>query len=492
MFATLFFPSQVHWIVYLAIAGHLLVQVGIVFRVVMRRLSVGETLAWILIVFVFPVAGLLVYLVMGELRLGGRRANRFIEVFLPIQQWLEHHAIRHQVPWSRLGVEAEPLARLAQLSLGIPALPNNRLQLIDTWQEVFQRLICDIDAAEETCHLEFYIWRQGGEIDHVAQALMRAAERGVICRVLVDALGSRTFLRSKTAATLRSAGVEIQAAMQGGLLRIPFVRFDIRLHRKIVVIDGKLAYTGSLNLVDPRYFKKEAGVGEWIDAMVRVEGPAVEALAITFVADWYVETDSELEELKRTGGVELQPTHGSAAVQVLPSGPAYHAGAIEQVLLMAVYAARRELILTTPYFVPSESLRIALVSAAMRGVKVILIVPAKVDSRLVRYASQAFQGELLRAGVRIAKFDGGLLHTKSVTIDGEISLFGSLNLDPRSFRLNFEISLAIYDPQFTSQLRKLQQAYLDQSELMNLDLWHARPMPQRVAENCARLFGPLL
>ena len=148
--------------------------------------------------------------------------------------------------------------------------------------------------------------------------------------------------------------------------------------------------------------------------------------------------------------------------------------------------------LTTPYFVPSESLRMALDSAAGRGVKVILIVPAKVDSRLVRYASQAFQGDLLNAGVRIAKFHGGLLHTKSVTIDRKMSLFGSLNLDPRSLRLNFEISLAVYDENFTKELRALQQSYLDQAELMDLEAWEKRPLKHRVAENCARLLGPLL
>ncbi|MCH8840492.1 MAG: cardiolipin synthase, partial [Planctomycetes bacterium] len=320
----------------------------------------------------------------------------------------------------------------------------------------------------------------------------RASARGVDCRVLVDALGSRVFLRSDLAARMREAGVLIQAALPGGLLRMLFVRFDLRMHRKIVVIDGKLAYTGSLNLVDPRYFKSDAGVGQWVDATVRIRGPAVESLAVTFLADWYVETEGTLEELRQSGGVEEQPHQGECAVQVLPSGPAYRSEAIEDVLLMAVYSARRELVLTTPYFVPSESLRIALASAARRGVKVVLIVPAKVDSLLVRYASRAFKGDLLRAGVRIANFDGGLLHTKSVSIDGEISLFGSLNLDPRSMRLNFEISLAVYDRNFAERLRALQQEYIDRSELMNLESWDQRPRRQRFAENCARLLGPLL
>jgi len=484
--------QQLHWTAYLALALHFAVQVALCLRVIMRRLSVGESLAWILVVFGFPILGPSIYLLMGELRLGRRRAHRFIELFPPIQQWLEELPNRRQVDWSRLGVECEPLSKLAQRSLGMPTLPGNQLELIDRWQSVFERLIEDIDSATNTCHLEFYIWHQGGEVKKVSDALMRAARRGVTCRVLVDAMGSRAFLNSDVATELQDAGVQVQAALPGGLLRMPFVRFDLRMHRKIVVIDGTIAYTGSLNLVDPRYFKQDRGVGQWVDAMVRLQGPAVESLAITFLADWYVESEDSLEHLRETGGASAQPRRGESAVQVLPSGPVYRSDSIEQVLIMAVYAARQELVLTTPYFVPSESLRMALESAARRGVKVILILPAKVDSRLVRYASQAFKGDLLRAGVRVANFEGGLLHTKSVTIDGEISLFGSLNLDPRSFRLNFEISLTIYDREFTGRLRALQQTYIDQSELMDLEAWSARPLRQRFAENCARLFGPLL
>ena len=431
-------------------------------------------------------------LLIGELRLGSRRAKRFVELFPPIGAWLEELDQRFSVDWARVGEESEPLARLARLSLGLPTLPGNGVELIGDWKEVFKRLVADIDAAENTCHLEFYIWQPGGAAADVADALIRARQRSVVCRVLVDAMGSRTFLGSEMADRMRAAGVEILAALPGGLLRMPFVRFDLRMHRKIVVIDGRIAYTGSLNLVDPRYFKRDADVGQWIDAMVRLEGPTVEALAITFLADWYVESEYELEQLRDGGGAQPQSRVGECAVQALPSGPAFRTESIEQILIMAIYTARKELVLTTPYFVPSEALRMALESAARRGVKVILIVPAKVDSRLVRYASQAFQGDLLHAGVRIARFQGGLLHTKSVTVDGKMSLFGSLNLDPRSFRLNFEISLALYNREFTGELRALQQTYLDQSELINLDLWDARPLRLRTAENFARLLGPLL
>jgi cardiolipin synthase len=247
-----------------------------------------------------------------------------------------------------------------------------------------------------------------------------------------------------------------------------------------------------MNLADPRLFKQNAGVGQWVDALARVEGPALRGLADVFAEDWFLETGEQLERL----GPAVEPTSpsagGKAIIQVLPSGPDAQVEAIEQVVLQAVYVAKQEIVLTTPYFVPSESLLTALLSAAARGVQVTLIVPAKIDSRLVHFASRAFQKDLLLAGVRVALYKGGLLHTKSITVDGELSLFGSLNLDPRSFRLDLEITLAIYNTEFTAAVRRLQQVYLDGSDLLDLAVCAARSRLERLAENAARLVGPLL
>ncbi|HEX6961024.1 MAG TPA: cardiolipin synthase [Lacipirellula sp.] len=472
--------------------GHIVLQAVLSFRVVMQRRLTGETLAWIMVVWVFPVIGPLFYLLFGELRLGKRRARRFTELYPPIRRWLAEIPKRSMVDWSRLDPEFEALSEMGERTVGVPALRGNLVNLISDWHEVFDRMIADIIAAESSCHLEFYIWTEGGHADEVVDALVSAAQRGVICRVLVDAMGSRPFLKSDTAERMREAGVMVHAALPGGLLRLPFVRFDLRLHRKIVVIDGRVGYTGSLNMVDPRYFKRDAGVGQWIDAMVRIEGPAVEALAITFLADWYIETDAPLLELQETGDARPQPSRGECAVQVMPSGPALATRAVEQVLITAIYSARRELVLTTPYFVPSEPLSLALVAAARRGVNVILVLPARVDSKLVRFASGAFKAEMLEAGIRIAAFNDGLLHTKSVTVDGTHSLFGSVNLDPRSMRLNFEILLAVYNSDFTTRLRELQQQYIDRSHLIDFEAYQARPRIQQTAENFARLLAPLL
>jgi cardiolipin synthase len=474
------------------IIADLLIRVGFSVRVIMRRRPVGVSLAWLTVILIFPFAGAVIYLLVGELRLGQRRADYAARIHAPYQRWLGDLRSRSPVGWSAVGDQSEPMARLAEAAGGTPALPGNAWQLLDSADAVFRALIADIDAARSTCHLEFYIWDTGGWADEVVEALVRAAARGVTCRVLVDAVGGHVFLRSDLPGRLRGAGVAVVAAMPVSLVRMLFVRFDLRLHRKIVVIDGEVAYTGSMNLVDPRYFKRDAQVGEWVDAMARIRGPAVEAMAITFLEDWELETAEGVPRLASTGDAHPQEPAGTAVVQVIPSGPAAREESMQAVLLMAIYAARSELVLTTPYFVPDEPLVTALASAAIRGVAVTLVVPARVDSRLARLASEPHKGDLLVSGVRIAQFEGGLLHTKSVTVDGDLSLFGSLNLDPRSLVLNFEITLAVYDRAFTSALRALQQSYIDRSAPMDPAAFRARPPLRQFAENAARLLSPLL
>ena len=473
-------------------ATDLLIRIGLSVRVIMRRRPVGVSLAWLTIILIFPFGGAVIYLAFGETRLGTRRAERAARIHEPYMNWLADLEKRTDIHWSQLGPECEPLARLAEATVGIPPMSGNEIELIEETDEVFRRIIADIDAAKSSCHMVFYIWNNGGLADEVAEALIRASRRGVVCRLLVDDVGSAPFLRSEMARRLRQEDIRLHSALPVGLVRSLFVRLDLRMHRKIVVIDGEVGYTGSLNMVDPRYFKQGAGVGQWVDAMVRVRGPVVEGLGVTFLEDWELDTGEGLDQLRKTADVRALDEVGEAAIQVVPSGPVTDSHAIQQVLLMAIYSARRELVLTSPYFVPDELLLTALVSAASRGVDVTLIVPAKVDSLLVRYASQAHKIDLLEAGVKIAMFEGGLLHTKSISVDGEFSLFGSLNLDPRSLWLNFEITLAAYDQHFTSKLRDLQERYIEDSQFMDLETWRKRPVVERFVVNAARLMSPLI
>jgi cardiolipin synthase A/B len=460
-------------------------------RVVMRRLPIGVSLAWLFIVLTFPFAGAIAYLFIGELRLGQRRAARSAQLRTPFHRWLAELKTG-EVDWSTHPPSSEALARMCETMIGMPVTSGNRLELLASSECGLVRLIKDIDAARKSLHLEFYIWAEGGLADEVAHAVLRAAARGVICRVLLDDVGSREFLRGDWARRFREGGVAMQAALPARIWRLPFVRFDLRLHRKIAVIDGRIAYTGSMNLVDSRFFKQTAGVGIWVDAVARIEGPAVEPLGVTFLGDWAQESQEPIERLRVSGDVQPISSAGPVPVQVIPSGPAHAWAAIERIVIGTIYSAQKRLTLTTPYFVPDEAMVTALISAAQRGVDVTLILPEKVDSRLASWASRANQGDLVAGGVRVLLFRGGLLHTKSVAVDGEYSLFGSLNLDPRSLHLNFEITLAIYDAAFTTELEELQQEYARESRVVNLAEWRSRGLARAFLENVARLLGPLL
>lgn len=428
---------------------------------------------------------------LGELRLGRRRGFWSAKVNAPFQHWLGTVQHRKFSDWDSVHSDCEALSRLTESFVDIPALPGNELELLTETDEITRSLIRDIDAAKHTCHLEFYIWNEGGLADEVAGALLRATARGVICRVLLDDLGSRAFLRSKAAQSLRDQGVQVVSALQVGFLLALFVRHDLRLHRKIVVIDDAIAYTGSQNMVDPRFFKQDSGVGQWVDAMIRLRGPSVGALAQIFFGDWQLESGETIQSSREKPDHSPPKITGGAGVQVIPSGPLFSNDGIRKILLMAFYSARREVILTTPYFVPDESLTIALCTAALRGVEVTLIVPEQVDSRLVQLANQCSFEDLEAAGVKIARFTGGLLHTKSITVDSEFSFFGSLNLDQRSLNLNFEVTLLTYDRDFTKRLRDLQLDYLAHRSKVRSSSAQ-RGYGSRLAANTARLLGPLL
>ena len=477
----------------LIVIAHTLVIIAVALRVIMMRLAVGTALAWLILIFFLPFAGALIYLVMGEKRLGRSRTQRAASLWGRYSRWLQE--LPRLGPDVRPGLspEAEAVSRLPEGLLGTPVLPGNRLEIMDAAEAILRSIIADIDAARHVCHMEFYIWNAGGTADEVCEALIRAATRGVTCRVLLDAMGSGRFLKSPWIHRLRESGVEIGSALAVSPLRMLLVRFDLRLHRKIVVIDDAIAYTGSFNLVDPRFFKQEAGVGQWVDAMARIEGPAVLTLNAVFMWDWEVHTGRDLKTLPDPAKAAIAADQGPAAnVQVVPSGPGRSGDSVHQLLLMSIYAARKELSMTTPYFVPDEAITSALISAARRGIAVTLILPEKNDSRLVQHTCRSHFDELLDAGVRIFGFKGGLLYTKSAVVDGEISLFGTVNLDIRSFWLDFEVTLCVYDPQFAGHLLALQHKYIENSVEVDPAAWRKRSATERFSENLARLCSPLL
>lgn len=479
---------------WLPVVAHVATCGVIGYRVIMRKPAVGVALAWLFLVVTVPLLGAVFYLLVGERRVGLRRARRIANLHTDYELLADRFVDDSitEVDWSVHRPAARGMDRLGTAVVGVPTVRGCKGQLWTDSAEILAKLASDVDAAESSVLMEFYIWNEGGLADRVVESLVRAARRGVSCRVLVDAIGARPWWKGAQPKQLRDAGVRVLPAFPAGVWQVVFSRNDLRLHRKIVIIDGKIAWTGSMNLVDPRYFKQDSQVGEWVDAMVRSEGSVVAPLAMTMIGDWIVASGESAEEILTSDTLSRIDPVGVEDVQVVPSGPVETSDGLLQMLLGLINSAQEELVLTTPYFVPDESLLRAIRGAAGRGVDVHLVIPEKVDSLLTRYASRSYLEELMELKVHVHLFHGGLLHTKSITADRSISMFGTVNLDMRSIWLNYEVSLFVYGTAFGDQLRALQQSYIDQSQQLDLEVWRSRPLPEKVLENALRLFSPVL
>ncbi|ART81843.1 cardiolipin synthase [Oceanisphaera profunda] len=475
------------WLLFLV---HTSLVLGVTFRVVMKRRPVGVSLAWLALIYAIPILGVATYILLGEVRLGRKRAERAKAMYKPYADWINVLVSRFPGQSFEVSEPALPIYELVKARLNMPMLSGNAMHLLEEPGRILGALQDDIRNARSSCYLEFYIWHAGGRADDIAIELMAAAARGVDCRLLLDSVGSAGFFRSHWPSKLRQAGVKVVEVLPVGAFRLLFERQDLRMHRKLVVIDDDVAYTGSMNLVDPSCFKQGAGVGEWVDIMLRIRGPIVPIFWSLFVWDWEMETGERLLEQ-----LEYHPIScldSQLKLQLLPSGPFMGGDAIQQSLLTAVYQARRRLVLITPYFVPDDALVAALCSAADRGVEVQLILPEKNDSRMVNYACNAFFEELLRSGVEIHLYGAGLLHTKCVLVDHQFGLVGTVNLDKRSLWLNFEMTLLIDDGQAMGELLHLADSYLSETRRVSWLEWRKRPLRKRVLENLFYLLSPLL
>jgi cardiolipin synthase len=346
------------------------------------------------------------------------------------------------------------------------------------------RLAADVAAATSHVHLLYYILACDATGMKITGALKAAVQRGVTCRVLLDQFASRAaFRRGGLAAQLRAAGVEVVAALPSSPLR----RRDLRNHRKLAIIDDKLAYAGSQNLINPDYGGRRGG--PWVDLSGRFTGPVVAELATVFVTDWAFETN---QLLGAPSPAETMMIEDGVPMQVVPTGPASQGESFRRLFLAVVDSAQHRLVLTTPYFAPDEATILALLTAADRGVEVSLIVPEKSDNRLVAAAGRAHYSMLLEAGIAIYLYRPGLIHAKVVTVDDSVGIFGSANLDVRSFHLNFELTTLLFGSDVTDQLGAVQRSYIEASRRLNANEWSRRPVAGRYIDSAVALISPLL
>ncbi|HGO5822449.1 TPA: cardiolipin synthase [Mannheimia haemolytica] len=492
-------PFTFTWSAFLLVINFLVVLVFAV-RVLYTQRNIGAAFAWLIILFVFPVGGVLAYLLVGETRVSKKRLARTEKM----RQFYDEFASKympkeHFDPDENISPIFQGIEKMAEQTTRLGASSSNNMELLSTTDDILNSMIQDIEQAQVSCLLAFYIIEPEGKIIQLLEAIKAAAERGIHCVILADDVGSRNFLKSEWRTKLESVGVFIQTSLPVSVIHTFYGRNDLRNHRKILVVDYKIGYTGSFNLIDPLLFKQETGIGKWFDVMMRCTGPIVLEMTAVLYADVAVEDDANLEKVKDylTQQAEKNnnltpPTSGNIIAQVIPSAPEQEESIIYETILCAIHLATKRIVITTPYFVPNEPLLLALTSAARRGVDVTLILPRKNDSKMVHYASRAYFPLLLKHNVKIARFDQGLLHTKTLVVDDEFSLFGTVNMDMRSFFLNLEISLAIYDKEMTKQISQLQQRYLQQSEYITPKGWRYRVKLWGLVENIVRLMSPLL
>lgn len=475
------------WIGWLLFWVRWLIRLVMLPIVIRRKTQPAVCLAWLTIIFLFPFVGTACYLLIGEIRLGARRVRRHardVDVVARADRRDTHLPYIVQPPIEK---SQQVVLHVAAGLGGLPVLGGNAAELMSDTHGVINRLVQDIEQADHHVHLLFYIFIADEVGERVAAALLRARDRGVCCRLLADAVGSRPFFRSATATKLVKQGIEVVPALPVNPVRRQFARFDLRNHRKLAVIDGQIAWTGSQNVVRPDYGKK--GPGEWRDLMMRISGPSVGQLQAVFLEDWEFETGQLIDD---PAYFPTPVVHGPVAVQVVPSGPNHPTRVIRDLAVEALHVARRRVVLTTPYFIPDEAFLVALRLAAVRGVQVDLIVPARGDQIMPALAGQFFFDELLQNGVRIHLHQNGLLHVKAMTVDEEFAMLGTANFDIRSFYLNFELNLLSYDADLNGQLRFFQTGWLQESKELDLLTWRTRGTRERWGAEFAKLLSPLL
>jgi len=463
------------------------IRVVMVLVILRRGFEPAVALSWLLLIALLPGVGLVIYLMVGVRPLGFKRVAR--RQRFDDERGQITCVVRAPDTEQVLGLGPPQLnmIRQAQRISGNPIVTGSRVELLDDADALARRLVADIDAAGDHVHLLYYIYRPDEVGRPVADAVARAAARGLTCRVILDGSGSKKMLAHPLTRRMREAGAEVVAALPVSLWRRPLARMDVRNHRKIAVVDGRVAYAGSHNIVREDYGHPWAG--KWVDLTARYTGPVVAQLQHVFVENWAFETD----QVPR--GDSLFPTlgpTGDVTAQVVPTGPTEQSESFRRVLIAALNAAQRRIVMTTPYLIPDDATLLALSMAADRGVRVEIVAPRRADQPLVHAAGRAYVDRLLDAGVRLYLFRKGVLHAKTVTVDDAFAMIGSANLDVRSFHINFELSTLLYGEVVTELLRAQQQRYIARSDPLDVEAWRRRPQWKRYVDRAAALLSPLL
>lgn len=448
-------------------------------------------IAWILTLVFMPFVGIVLFALLGNHKLPRRRRDIQRRVNEGIREQTEGWgSLSHSGDWPAW------LPGVVRLNTELGALPmvgGNATAIITGYEESIEQMTAAVDTAESFVHVQFYILVLDDTTRPFFEALGRAVERGVAVRVLVDHLASLMNPRRKeTIAFLDEIGAQWHDMLPLRPWRGQWRRPDLRNHRKLLVIDDRIGFTGSQNMVDASYNKKgnlRRGL-RWHDLMIRIEGPAVRALDAVFASDWYAETREVLQV--DTSTIRVSDSTIAHDAQVVPSGPSFDNENNLKLYVSLLHLARRRISITSPYFVPEEAVVLALVTAASRGLEVELFVSEIGDQQMVYHAQRSYYEVLLRAGVKIHLYRApAVLHSKHFSIDDDVAVIGSSNMDIRSFLLNMEISVLVHGRDVVERLRDVEDEYRADSLPLELDDWVARPRRQKVRDGLARLTSAL-
>ena len=471
------------WYHYVFIAAEV-VSLALVPVILLQRKEPTSTFAWILTLIFLPILGTVLYLMFGRTTIreaGGPGVTSDADVAAPVPMAPDVAAA------AALRLERD-CYRVAEILTGQAATDGNHITVLIDGDETYAAIGAALDAACGTIHAEYYLIKDDAIGIWFAERLAAAAKRGVTVRLLRDGFGSFA-LGSHWLAPLAAAGVMVRTflPMHGFMLRPA----SLRDHRKIIVVDDRIAFTGGINICD-EHSRLHFGATSWRDLHLRLEGPAVAQVQRIFGEDWRFVTGENV--LPASSARKIQEKHEPGAVRaaIIPSGPDTRTEAIHRVFFAALAGAAREILITSPYFAPDDAILVAIEIASLRGVAVTLVVPAHSNHPTSQYAGRSLYQRLLDAGVRICEYQPAMIHAKTMLIDGRLALIGSANMDLRSFRLNFEIHALIDHPAVVGRLRGFIDEVIADSRVVDPAQWNRRGVTARIAEGAARLLSPLL
>lgn len=460
--------------------------------ILLERRDPSRTLAWLLILIFIPVIGFALYLTFGR-KFRKRRVTAKKKQLNDYVYPLYDTYCEKEINLSHITKSKEGLIQLICNNADFPLTLNNEVMVLTDGQQVFSAFIAALESAKNHIHLETYILRNDNIGNRIISLLLKKRKEGVSVRVIYDGLGSRE-LEDTLLNELKEAGIEIEP-----FFPVKFTLFhskiNYRNHRKILIVDGRIGFVGGLNIGD-EYLGRDPNIGYWRDTHLQIEGNAVYFLQRIFLQDWYFITHKTLENsnnlLFPTDDKLLAEPQAPKIVQITASGPDTHWESIMQVFYYSIATAKKSVYLTSPYFIPNESILTAIKTAALGGVEVKLLLPAKPDHRIVFWAAMSYLEEIMEAGVEVYLYQKGFIHAKVLTVDGVVSTIGSANMDQRSFQLNFEVNALVYNEAVTRRLERDFWNDLEYSQKIDLDVFKNRGITKRFIESSARLFSPLL